>query len=102
MAANQDAHAVLARLFPTEPPRTIIEVGSHYGQDTIRLRKAFPKARIIAFEPDPRNIYQAKLARVHLHVEYVEAALSDTDGAATFHLSDGIPPGAPKAAAITG
>ncbi len=102
MPANQDVHALLAELFPTQPPATIIELGSHYGTDTYKLRQAFPHARIIAFEPDPRNIYLAKHSQIHKIVEYVEAAVSDTDGTSIFHLSDGIPPGAPKAAAVSG
>lgn len=102
MPANLDTHQLLAQLFPSAPPTTIIEVGSHYGHDTVKLRNAFPRARIIAFEPDPRNIYLAKHSQIHKVVEYVEAAVSDTDGTAVFHLSDGIPPGAPKAAAVTG
>ncbi len=103
MPANLDVHSLLQQLFPPQtPPRVIIEVGSHYGNDTVRLRRAFPRARLIAFEPDPRNIYLAKRSEIHKVVEYVQAAVSDTDGEATFYLSDGHPPGVPKAAAVTG
>lgn len=70
----------------------IIELGAHYGQDTIELRRLFPGARIWAFEPDPRNIYRLKQGNIHKAATIVEAAVGDHDGTATFHLSSGMPP----------
>ncbi len=102
MDSNHDVHVILGQLFKSRPPSTIIEIGAHYGTDTYELRQQFSAARIIAFEPDPRNIYLVKRANIHKIVEFVEAAVSDQDGEAVFYLSDGHPPGAPKSAAITG
>ena len=34
----------------------IVEVGSHFGEDTLRFRHFFPNSFIYCFECDPRNI----------------------------------------------
>ena len=34
----------------------IVEVGAHYGEDTLRFLEIFPQALVYSFEPDPRNI----------------------------------------------
>ena len=34
----------------------IIEIGAHYGEDTLRFLEIFPNAKIHCFEPDDRNI----------------------------------------------
>ena len=34
----------------------IVEIGAHYGEDTLRLLETFPNANIHCFEPDDRNI----------------------------------------------
>ena len=36
--------------------RTIVEVGAHYGEDSVRLAETFRQATVHAFEPDPRNV----------------------------------------------
>ena len=36
--------------------KKIIEIGSHYGEDTIRFRYFFPNSIVYCFECDPRNI----------------------------------------------
>lgn len=72
-----------------DAPLTIVEIGAHHGQDSYRLRRLFPNARIICFEPDPRNVYELKRAGVHKVVELVDAAVGDTDGTAEFTLSGG-------------
>lgn len=42
-------------LLKKEDP-TIIEIGGHYGEDTIGFLKAFEDPEVYCFEPDPRNI----------------------------------------------
>ena len=34
----------------------IVEIGAHYGEDTLRFLETFPNAKIYCFEPDDRNI----------------------------------------------
>ena len=35
---------------------TIIEIGTHFGTDTLDFKNLLPNCKIICFEPDPRNI----------------------------------------------
>lgn len=37
-------------------PMTIIDVGSHTGAFVIRAKQKWPKARVVAVEPDPENL----------------------------------------------
>jgi FkbM family methyltransferase len=39
----------------TYPGGSIVEIGAHYGEDSVRLAETFPTCQIHAFEPDPRN-----------------------------------------------
>ena len=41
--------------------KLIVEIGTHFGNDTIEIRKLFPKSEIICFEPDPRNVSVVKI-----------------------------------------
>ena len=36
-----------------QSPRVIVDLGSHIGASILRLRAAYPQARIYGFEPDP-------------------------------------------------
>ena len=89
----------LGQLFGDQEPITIFEVGACEGEDSIKLRRRFPRAQIHSFEPLPGNV--AKIRRnfakygvhdVHLH----ELALSDTDGVAEFYVSSGHPEDQPR------
>jgi FkbM family methyltransferase len=75
----------------TEAP-VILEVGCALFEDTKMLSNMYPKGRIFAFEPDPRNLYRIKGKDKNTNVTLIEAAIGDHDGEATFHLSDGVPP----------
>lgn len=72
-----------------DEPITIVELGAHVGMHTRLFRWLFPKARIWAFEPDPRNIAEIKRLGVDKSVHIVEAAIGDHDGTMTMHLSSG-------------
>ena len=66
----------------------IVEVGAHYGEDSIDFLKVMNPSCVHCFEPDPRNIYIFKKyvsdERISLH----EFAVSDTDGdSIDFHTS---------------
>lgn len=72
----------------------IVDIGACEGEDTIRYARAFPRARILAFEPLPENqaILAANLRRYGVHnAELVPCALSDLAGDATLHVSSGRP-----------
>ena len=66
---------------------TIIEIGAHFGEDSVRFTEAFPSARIFAFEPDPRSI---EIFKKHVNddrIELIELALSDVEGELEFFQS---------------
>jgi 2-O-methyltransferase len=81
-------YAQLATLIPQSPAPVIIECGCHVGVDTHRLRDTFPTARLIAVEPDPRNLVHLSSRGVTSIAEVLPMAVSDRDGSATFHLSE--------------
>lgn len=76
----------LRRLLGTDEP-TILEIGANDGKDTSEFRRLFPRARICAFEPDPRAFADLE-ARLGDRVELFEIAIGAEDGTATLHLSD--------------
>lgn len=85
----REPHPIDAILPTMEGIRTIVEVGCHRMEDTAFLRQTFPAARIIAFEPDPRNarlIVDQELDWRH-EVDFFELALGDTDEVRDFYLS---------------
>ena len=72
--------------------KTFVEVGAHFGLDTRDFRAMHPSARIVCFEPDPRNILVLRTEGIDSICELHEIALSDKNGPATFHLSSGTAP----------
>lgn len=90
---------VLARFLDRRAPLVIFEVGACEGEDTIRLSRHFPNARIYAFEPLPENAAKVR-SNLEKHgveaAEVFELALSDTTGTTTFHVSSGHPEHLPR------
>ncbi len=88
----------MARLGPRSWPRLVLDIGSCEGEDAVRYARAYPEARVLAFEPLPENQRRvaATIARQALggRVELVPLALSDRTGEARFHVSAGRPAGA--------
>jgi len=77
----------------------IFEIGVCEGEDTIKLRKLYPKSIIYGFEPLPKNVQIIKQHYKEYSLKNVvltEVALSDKDGTATFHVSSGHPDELPK------
>ena len=65
----------------------IVEIGAHYGEDSLRFKHIFPDASLHCFEPDPRNI---SIFKKHVHLNKVflyELALSNTNGEKNFYQS---------------
>jgi hypothetical protein len=71
------------------PIQTFVEIGAHFGTETEKFREMHPTARIVCFEPDPRNLDMLakrgidKIAEIHPH------AISNVNGIQTFYLSGG-------------
>lgn len=89
----------IAAYFSANDELTIFEIGACEGEDTIKLRRKFPRSRVFAFEPLPKNI---EIIKTHLdthaidNVELFDIALSNKNGTATFHVSSGHPDDQPK------
>ncbi len=73
----------------TKYPR-IIDIGAHIVVDTIYFKQKYPKAKIIAFEPNPytfklleKNVSQNNLA----DVDIINAAVGDKDEESIFYIS---------------
>lgn len=68
------------------PPRTIVDLGSHIGVSILRLRAAYPRARIYGFEPDPATFARlAKNVAQLAGVTILPWAICDIDGHAAFY-----------------
>lgn len=70
-------------------PTVLIEIGVHFGEDTRRFREMLPAARIVGFEPDPRNIAIIRDTGIDRLCEFHPVALSDTNETKTFYMSSG-------------
>jgi FkbM family methyltransferase len=63
-----------------KPPSIVLDIGAHIGIFAVLARQLWPKARIIACEPDPDNCaLLCQNLRDHDRVEVVEAAVVDQD-----------------------
>jgi len=69
--------------------KVFVEVGMHFGTDTQEFRRMHPNARIVSFEPDPRNIQMIKNLGNDKICELYDLALSNINGSMDFHLSSG-------------
>jgi len=70
----------LQGLFPA-PPGTVFDVGANAGYVTNDFHKAWPSARIVAFEPTPQTFEDLQRNVGDLPgVELVRTAVCDTDG----------------------
>ena len=68
---------------------TFVEIGMHFGTDTMDFRKMHHSARIVSFEPDPRNIEMIKKLGNDKICELYELAVSNTNEPMDFYLSSG-------------
>lgn len=95
LASASEAERESRRLFRASEPLVILDIGACEGEDSVRYARAYPAARVFAFEPLPANqaIIRANLARYAVtNAELVPLALSDHTGTAVFHVSSGRPP----------
>lgn len=70
-------------------PNTMIEIGVHFGEDTRKFREMLPNARIVGFEPDPRNIEIIRNTGIDKLCEFYPVALSNKNETRTFYMSSG-------------
>ena len=42
-------------------PKTIIEVGTHYGTEAIALKRKYPKSRVITYEADTEKCFSPQI-----------------------------------------
>ena len=70
-------------------PKVLVEIGIHFGEDTRSFRRLFPAARIVGFEPDPRNIAIIRSTGIDKICEFYPVALSDKNETRTFYMSSG-------------
>ncbi|MEQ8972135.1 MAG: FkbM family methyltransferase [Coleofasciculus sp. C1-SOL-03] len=81
---------VLERCYKLElvpfKPEKVIDCGAHIGLFSLLASRAYPEAKIIAFEPNPDNakFIQRQLQLNTLNVSLVEAAVSSQEGEAWF------------------
>lgn len=70
-------------------PKVMLEIGVHFGEDTRKFREMLPNARIVGFEPDPRNIQIIRNTGIDKICEFHPIALSDKNEIRTFYMSSG-------------
>jgi FkbM family methyltransferase len=74
---------------PNMEPRTIIDLGAHFGDTTLYYHLRYPNAKIIAVEPSP-----ATFKRLQRHVEGItnivalQAAVGGHDGTVDLYVED--------------
>ena len=68
-------------------PRLVVDAGANVGSATLWFRERYPDARVIAIEPNP-TVLDRLIRNVggDPNVHIVNAALSDSDGKASFAL----------------
>ena len=65
----------------------IVEIGAHYGEDTLRFLEVFPQSTLYCFEPDPRNICIFERYVDDPRATLFTTALSSAPGTAMFYQS---------------
>jgi FkbM family methyltransferase len=68
---------------------TFIEIGMHFGEDTVKFRTMHPNAHIVGFEPDPRNIKIIQDTGLDKICEFYPVALSNKNEEREFFMSSG-------------
>jgi FkbM family methyltransferase len=67
----------------------LVEIGCNIGEDTRKFRYIYPNARIVCFEPDPRNLRTLNENGVKDIAEVYPYAVSNMVGSTVFHMSTG-------------
>ena len=69
-------------------PELFVEVGAYRAEASRRVKADQPSCRVVAYEANPYNHahYVDSLGFAANGIEYINAAVSDAEGRATFHL----------------
>ena len=90
------SHAIIAEEFLidelyqldrlTFEPAVVLDCGAHIGLFTVLAAARYPLARVLAFEPAPRNIFflRKQVAKFGDRVQVVEVAVSNYEGMTKF------------------
>ena len=72
-------------------PGAVIDCGAHIGVFTLLAHRRFPSATLVAFEPNPENepYLRDNLRRNAVSAQVITAAVSTTEGRATFRFQRG-------------
>lgn len=85
----------LPKIFNTQDPLVIFDIGACEGEDSIRYARLFPNSRVYTFEPLPENqtLVLENLEKFGVkNAELHRVALADREGISAFHVSSGKPP----------
>jgi len=75
-------------LLSNKPNPVILEIGTHYGEDTVDMLKVFNDPMIYCFEPDPRNVkFLNNTLSQHSNVKLFDIALYNKNGEEDFNMS---------------
>jgi FkbM family methyltransferase len=69
-------------------PSVIVDLGSFDGGDALRLKRAFPGARVVTVEADPTRFAIVSQTLSGSGVEVVQAAACDSDGAVPWFVAE--------------
>lgn len=78
----------LLREIPPDAIRCVLDLGSGSGSSALHLHRVLPRARIFAFECDPRAIEGCRAALRDTSVTLMPVAVGDTNAALALHLGD--------------
>jgi len=82
---------VLIKLLGKENP-VILDIGCNDGSDSLWLLQLFKESRVFSFEPDPRARKRYRMKVTDPRAVLYELAISNADGTAQFHVSNGAHP----------
>lgn len=86
----------LQKIFDSEEPSVIFDIGACEGEDSLRYSNLFKTATIYSFEPLPENynICLNNFAKFsNNQIKIFQLALSSKNGTANFYVSSGKPEG---------
>ncbi|MBX7066645.1 MAG: FkbM family methyltransferase [Parachlamydiales bacterium] len=79
---------VVAKFLPENP--FIFEAGGHYGEDTLRFAKRWPKGKVFTFEPNPHSFELLQEATRGIeNISVFNLAVNNFNGAATLYINYG-------------
>jgi len=81
-----DKFAAFHAMLGTDNP-VVVEIGAHYGEDSLRFLETFTDIKLYCFEPDPRNVQIFNKHITDSRVQLFPIALSDKKGTLPFYPS---------------